>query len=83
MPWGRYKQKIKRIRELHAEWSGVEWSQGPHTRRVAHCMRVCSTTRRLDCALAWSSLASESCLLSLALPLSNFPTLPRPYARRY
>lgn len=58
--------------------SGVAWSQGPHTRRVAHCMRVCSTTRRLDCAslcsgLAWSSLASESCLSSLALPLSYFP----------
>lgn len=24
MPWGRYKQKIKRIRELHAEWSGAK-----------------------------------------------------------
>lgn len=68
--------------------SGVAWSGAKDlTRGGSHI--ACVFVLRPDgltvlrSAPAWSSLASESCLLSLALPLPYFPALSSPYARRY
>lgn len=57
MPWGRYKQKIKRIRELHAEWSGAkDLTRGGSHIACVFVVRPSGWTALLCSSLAWPGL---------------------------